>query len=71
LAVPGTIGNAAEFVGQAVSLRPILIGLPTSVPMPPRRVDNPPQVANLPHIKHYAGFAFSRPNSTTSSIDFT
>jgi hypothetical protein len=26
-----------------------LIGLPTSLPKPPRRVQNPPQVTNLPH----------------------
>jgi hypothetical protein len=44
------MGNAAVFVGQVFNLRPILIGLPTSVQKPPRRVDNPPQVANLPHI---------------------
>jgi hypothetical protein len=25
--------------------------LPTSVPKPPRRVNNPPQVENLPHIR--------------------
>jgi hypothetical protein len=36
-------------VGQVFNLRPILIGLPTSVLKPPRRVENPPQVENLPH----------------------
>jgi hypothetical protein len=45
-----SIGNAAGFVGQVFNLRPILIGLPTSVQKPPRRVANPPQVENLPHI---------------------
>jgi hypothetical protein len=38
-----------EFVGQVFNLRPISIGLPTSVQLPPRRVTNPPQVENLPH----------------------
>jgi hypothetical protein len=28
--------------------------LPTSLPKPPRRVDNPPQVDNLPHIRQRA-----------------
>jgi hypothetical protein len=46
---PG-VGNSAEFVGQVFNLRPISIGLPTSVQKPPRRVTNPPQVENLPHI---------------------
>ena len=47
-------GNAAEFVGQVFNLRPILIGLPTRVQEPPRRVKNPPQVENLPHIRQRA-----------------
>jgi hypothetical protein len=47
--------TARGFVGQVFNLRPILIGLPTSVQEPPRRVKNPPQVENLPHIKHHAG----------------
>jgi hypothetical protein len=50
-----TTGNAEEFVGQVFNLRPISIGLPTSLLKPPRRVDNPPQVANLPHIRRFAG----------------
>jgi hypothetical protein len=36
--------------GQVFNLRPISIGLGGRVQMPPRRVDNPPQVDNLPHI---------------------
>ena len=55
LSFPG-IGNSAEFVGQAVSLRRTQrwkgtqsTRLPTSVQKPAKRVDNPPQVANLPH----------------------
>jgi hypothetical protein len=36
-------------VGQVFNLRPILIGLGGCVPMPTRRVTNPPQVENLPH----------------------
>ncbi len=30
----------------------VLLGLPASVPMPTRPIDNRPQVANLPHIRH-------------------
>jgi hypothetical protein len=36
-------------VGQVFNLRPISIGLGGSGQMPPRRVENPPQVENLPH----------------------
>jgi hypothetical protein len=50
-------GNAAEFVGQVFNLRPILIGLGGRVQMPTKRVENPPQVENLPHIRHLAGLS--------------
>jgi len=36
-------------VGRVFNLRPILIGPPTSVQKPPRRVTNPLQVENPPH----------------------
>jgi hypothetical protein len=61
LSFPNT-GDTAEFVGQADSLRRTQrwkgtppTRLPTSLFKPPRRVDNPPQVDNLPHIRHLAG----------------
>jgi hypothetical protein len=38
------MSHGLDFVGQVFNLRPISIGLP------PRRVENPPQVENLPHI---------------------
>ena len=38
-------------MGRVFNLRPISIGLPASVQGPPRRVTNPPQVENLPHIR--------------------
>jgi hypothetical protein len=38
------------------------IGLGGRVQMPPRRVENPPQVANLPHIR--------QPNDKSLVADF-
>ena len=43
----------------------LTIGLPGSVQEPPRRVTNPPQVENLPHIRHSVAALVRRPGSTS------
>jgi hypothetical protein len=42
------MGNAAGFVGQVFNLRPISIGLPTSVQGPPRRVQTRRRLKTCP-----------------------